>query len=111
MNMSNAVDMEVVNSEDEAEHLAHQPPPQHELSLQERLSNLAGVPLPPHPPPLMSQPPPRPFFEPRPPGLPMRGPMPRGGPRPNFRGSPGRGGPRRPFQGRGIFRGNAGPRW
>ena len=37
----NDVDMEVVSSEDEIEHI-----PNHELSLQERLSNLAGVQLP-----------------------------------------------------------------
>ena len=36
--------MEVVSSGDEVEHI-----PSHELSLQERLSNLAGVPLPPQP--------------------------------------------------------------
>ena len=39
----NDVDMEVVSSEDEIEHI---PNPNHELSLQERLSNLAGVQLP-----------------------------------------------------------------
>lgn len=97
----NDVDMEVVNSEDE-DH------PQ-ELSLQERLSNLAGVPLPPHPPPLMQQqapmlhqqPPPRPFFAERPPH-PPRG---RGHhrPSPHFRGGFGS---RRPFRG-----GRRGQRW
>ena len=39
----NDVDMEVVSSEDEIEHI---PNPNHELSLQERLSNLAGIQLP-----------------------------------------------------------------
>ena len=45
------MDMEVVSSEDEPEVI-----PQHELSLQERLSNLAGMPLPPGPPPSMAPP-------------------------------------------------------
>ena len=103
-----AEDMVVVISDDETDiieqpheiyepphqQIQHPPPPAyHEMSLQDRLRNLAGVPIPGtpsgpplqgpppmhQPPPLMNQPPPMnttrppPPFSERPPGGPMRG--------------------------------------
>lgn len=132
--------MEVVISDDEPEIIEHHPQQEvqqlqqqqqlhpHELSLQDRLRNLAGVPIPPQPEsPIISpmhhqQPPPRPFFAERPPAPHHRGrggPPGRGGgfPRPppsnnfgggnsnnfgaNNRGFGGGGGGRRPFPNRG----------
>lgn len=117
------IDMEVVNDSAEEDQ---------QLSLQERLSNLAGVPLPPgpRPPPpqpqsqpqplMMAQPPP--FFDQRPPGGgPFRGHDNHGG-HPRGHGGHGgfhgghrgqHGGPRPPFRGSprgGIRGGRGGPR-